>query len=226
VSAPAAVSVSPVPLKPGAFDGASLAIEAVVEDAEVKTWLLPCIENWLPEGTILATYTSSLSIELLARSLARPTRFARFHFLNPAHLTAVLEVVPGPETDQPTIDDLAKFGRRMGKRLLVLHRDVPGLVWNRLQFALLRECLYLLDQGIADVSTIDAAVSEGLAPRWLAGGPLATADLGGSIRSGAPQVNSGKSWQTGKTCLRRLRGALLKEALPAGGARKAAKRLS
>jgi 3-hydroxybutyryl-CoA dehydrogenase len=56
---------------------------------------------------------------------------------------------------------------------------VPGFVWNRLQFALLRECLHLIDEGVADAATIDAAICEGLAPRWLASGPLATADLGG-----------------------------------------------
>ena len=67
----------------------------------------------------------------------------------------------------------------MGKTPIVARRDVPGFVWNRLQFALLRECLHLIDEGVADAATIDAAICEGLAPRWLATGPLATADLGG-----------------------------------------------
>jgi 3-hydroxybutyryl-CoA dehydrogenase len=67
----------------------------------------------------------------------------------------------------------------MGKRPLVLRRDVPGFIWNRIQFAVLRECLHVLDEGVADPAAIDAAVSDGLAPRWLAAGPLATVDLGG-----------------------------------------------
>ena len=67
----------------------------------------------------------------------------------------------------------------MGKRPLVLRHDVPGFVWNRIQFAVLRECLHILGEQVADASAIDAAVSDGLAPRWLAAGPLATVDLGG-----------------------------------------------
>jgi 3-hydroxyacyl-CoA dehydrogenase len=67
----------------------------------------------------------------------------------------------------------------MRKQPLILQRGVPGFVWNRIQFAVLRECLHPLDEGVADASAIDAAVSDGLAPRWLAAGPLATAELGG-----------------------------------------------
>jgi len=178
-SALAGVSVTPMPLAPDTFFGGELAVETVVEDVEVKIELLQRIEGWLPQDAVLATNTSSFSIEVLARALARPGRFAGFHFLNPAHLTAVVEVVPGPATDQSTIDVLADLARWMGKTPLVLRRDVPGFIWNRLQFALIRECLHLLDEGVAHIASIDAAVSDGLAPRWLAGGPLATADLGG-----------------------------------------------
>jgi 3-hydroxybutyryl-CoA dehydrogenase len=67
----------------------------------------------------------------------------------------------------------------MGKAPLIVQRDVPGFIWNRLQLAVLRECLHLLDEGVADVASIDAAVSDGLAPRWVGSGPFATADLGG-----------------------------------------------
>jgi 3-hydroxybutyryl-CoA dehydrogenase len=66
----------------------------------------------------------------------------------------------------------------MGKAPLV-SADVPGFIWNRIQFAVLRECLHMLEQGVADAAAIDAAMSDGLAPRWMAAGPLATADLGG-----------------------------------------------
>jgi 3-hydroxybutyryl-CoA dehydrogenase len=77
------------------------------------------------------------------------------------------------------MDALVEVAARMGKAPLVVRADAPGFIWNRIQFAVLRECLHMLEAGIADAADIDAAVSDGLAPRWTAAGPLATADLGG-----------------------------------------------
>jgi 3-hydroxyacyl-CoA dehydrogenase len=91
----------------------------------------------------------------------------------------VVEVVPGPGTDPDAVDALRDLAARMGKAPLVVRRDVPGFIWNRVQFAVLRECLHMLDEGVATAADIDAAVADGLAPRWMAAGPLATADLGG-----------------------------------------------
>ncbi len=87
--------------------------------------------------------------------------------------------MPGPETSPRTIDALRELAGRMGKTPLVIRRELPGFVWNRIQFAVLRECLHMLEEGVASADDIDAAVSDGLAPRWVAAGPLATADLGG-----------------------------------------------
>jgi 3-hydroxybutyryl-CoA dehydrogenase len=162
-----------------AFAGADLVVETVVEDLEVKRALLTRIEPWCPAGTVLATNTSSLRIADIASPLARPERLAGLHFLKPAHLTAVVEVVPGPATAPAVVDALRELAARMGKTPLVVRADAPGFIWNRIQFAVLRECLHMLEAGIADAADIDAAVSDGLAPRWTAAGPLATADLGG-----------------------------------------------
>jgi 3-hydroxybutyryl-CoA dehydrogenase len=74
---------------------------------------------------------------------------------------------------------LREVAAAMRKAPLVARRDVPGFIWNRVQFAVLRECLHMLEEGVASAGDIDAAVSDGLAPRWTAAGPLATADLGG-----------------------------------------------
>ncbi len=186
----AGVEVGAVEIAEESFAGTELVIETIVEDAAAKRELFARIEPWLAEDAVLATNTSSLSIAALADGVARPERFAGFHFLNPAHLTAVVEVVPGPATAPETVDRLADLGRRMGKAPLVLLRDVPGFIWNRLQFAVLRECLHMLDEGVAEVESIDAAVADGLAPRWLAAGPLATAELGGpdTFRRAAEQL--------------------------------------
>jgi 3-hydroxybutyryl-CoA dehydrogenase len=175
----AGAPIHSLPLAAESLADAELAIETIAEDLVLKKELLGQVDGWLPTDALLATNTSSLSIGVLADAVARPGRFAGFHFLNPAHLTGVVEVVPGPATSQRTADRLARYARRMDKMPLVLRRDVPGFIWNRIQFAVLRECLYLLREGFADVESIDAAVSDGLAPRWTATGPLATADLGG-----------------------------------------------
>jgi 3-hydroxybutyryl-CoA dehydrogenase len=167
------------PFGAGAFVEAHVAIETVVEDLAVKREVLGTIESWLPADAVVATNTSSLPIHELAEALKRPERFAGLHFLNPAQLTAVVEVVPGPATSPETVGRLVELVRRMSKQPLVLRNDAPGFIWNRIQFAVLRECLHILDEGVADVAAIDAAVSDGLAPRWLAAGPLATVDLGG-----------------------------------------------
>jgi 3-hydroxybutyryl-CoA dehydrogenase len=166
-------------LEAPAFADADLVIETVIEDAKVKRALLARLESWLAPEAVIATNTSSLPIGGLAEALGRPERFAGLHFMNPAHLTLIVEVIAGPATSESTVAALSDFAGTLGKQPLVVRKDVPGFLWNRLQFALLRECLHLLDEGIADVEAIDAAITDGLAPRWVAAGPLATADLGG-----------------------------------------------
>ena len=182
--------VAPAPLARESFDGATLVIETIVEDLAVKRELLARIEQWTAPDTVAATNTSSLSIDALAEALERPERFAGLHFLFPAERTDVVEVIAGSRTAADARELLIALVEGMGKHPLVLRRDIPGFIWNRLQFAVLRECLHLLEEGVADAESIDAAVSDGLAPRWLAGGPLATADLGGleTFRSVARQL--------------------------------------
>jgi 3-hydroxybutyryl-CoA dehydrogenase len=171
--------VEPCALGEPAVAGADLVLESIAEDREAKTALYRDLERWAPPGAVLATNTSSLSITELGGGLAAPERFAGLHFMHPAHETAVVEIVAGERTEAAAIATLHDLAGRMGKTPVVARRDVPGFIWNRLQFALLRECLHLIEEGVADAATIDAAICEGLAPRWLATGPLATADLGG-----------------------------------------------
>ncbi len=163
---------------PQAFAGADLVVETIAEDLEAKRDLLRRVEPWLTDDAVVASNTSSLRITDLAQAMARPARLAGLHFLKPAHLTSVVEVVAGPATDDATVATLRDVADRMGKAPLV-SADVPGFIWNRIQFAVLRECLHMLEAGVADAAAIDAAMSDGLAPRWMAAGPLATADLGG-----------------------------------------------
>jgi 3-hydroxybutyryl-CoA dehydrogenase len=172
-------AVRAAPIAAETFADADLVLETIVEDLPAKHEVLARIEGWCRPDTLIATNTSSLRIADIAAPLAHPGRFAGLHFLKPAHLTAVVELIPGPETDDATTTQLRGIAARMGKAPLVAQRDVPGFIWNRIQFAVLRECLHMLETGVASAEDIDAAVADGLAPRWVAAGPLATADLGG-----------------------------------------------
>jgi 3-hydroxybutyryl-CoA dehydrogenase len=167
------------PIDEQSFIDASLVIETISEDLDAKRQVLAHVEPWLAPEAVIATNTSSLRLEDLAAVLVDPERFVGLHFLNPAEATAIVEITPAPGTQAEVVALLVELARRMGKRPLVLDHASPGFVWNRLQAAMLRECLALLEEGVAEASDIDAAVSDGLAPRWLAAGPLRTADLGG-----------------------------------------------
>lgn len=171
--------VTPAPIDAPTFADVDLVLETIVEDLATKHALLARIEPWCHPKAIIATNTSSLTIADVASCLTKPGRAAGLHFLKPAHLTGVVEIIPGPKTDDATVATLKDLAASMGKAPLVARRDVPGFIWNRIQFAVLRECLHMLEAGVASAEDIDAAVSDGLAPRWTAAGPLATADLGG-----------------------------------------------
>jgi 3-hydroxybutyryl-CoA dehydrogenase len=156
-----------------------LIIETIVEDFEAKADVLRAVESRVPKRTIIATNTSSLSITELKGILRTQERFVGLHFLYPANRTHLVEVITDPGCDAAVRQQCLQFVAHLGKRSISVAADTPGFVWNRLQFALLREALYLLDAGVASAEDIDKAVSIGLAPRWLTAGPLATADLGG-----------------------------------------------
>lgn len=223
-------------IEPAAFADAALVVESVAEALEVKRSVLSMVDAAAPSDAIIATNTSSLSLAEIATALARPERFAGLHFLHPAQATAVVEVVAAPATSSATLRALADLVVATGKRPIVVRHDVPGFVWNRLQFALLRECLHLLEEGVADAEAIDAAVADGLAPRWMATGPLATVDLGGvetfatiaaelnAVLSSAPTASSeltkrataGETFHEWTAQRRRLADALREEALTRG----------
>lgn len=175
-----AAMVQAAALESRTFVDADIVIETVIEDMEVKRDLLATISVHCPAETLIATNTSSLSISKLAEAVRLPERFVGLHFLNPASQTTIAEVAPGAATTAGAIDRAAALVRDMGKQPIVLGREINGFVWNRIQFAVLRECLHLLDEGVADAEEIDLVVSAGLAPRWLAAGPFATVDLGGT----------------------------------------------
>jgi 3-hydroxybutyryl-CoA dehydrogenase len=162
-----------------ALEGAELVIETIVEEAEPKRAVLARAEELTAPDAIVTTNTSSLPLAALVGALRRPERFAGVHFLNPPELVEVVEVVGGERTAPETLETLAGWMRELGKAPVVVRRDTPGFVVNRLQYALLREAYALVDSGIASFEDVDRAVTHGLGARWAAIGPFETMDLAG-----------------------------------------------
>jgi 3-hydroxybutyryl-CoA dehydrogenase len=162
-----------------ALEGAQLVVETIVEEAEPKRAVLARAEEVAAPGALLTTNTSSLRLAALEGALQQPGRFAGLHFLNPPELVEVVEVVCGERTAPATLETLAGWMRELGKFPIVVRRDTPGFVVNRLQYALLREAYALVDAGIASFADVDRAVTHGLGARWAAVGPFETMDLAG-----------------------------------------------
>jgi len=163
----------------GACESVDLLIEAVPEDLALKQSMFERFDRCCPKEALLASNTSGLSITAIARATARPERVAGVHFWNPPHVIPLVEITQGEETAEPTTALLLQVCRQIGKRPILVRHDVPGFVGNRLQFAVLREALHILSQGIASAEDIDAAMSCGPGLRYGLLGPLRTADLGG-----------------------------------------------
>ncbi|HEX5194466.1 MAG TPA: 3-hydroxyacyl-CoA dehydrogenase family protein [Solirubrobacteraceae bacterium] len=157
----------------------ALIYEAVAEDLDIKRSVLANAERCLARDGVLTTGTSSLSVAELASALAVPERFAAWHWFHPADLMPLVEIVPGDATADDVTDGLRGWSAALGKRAIVLARDAPGFVANRLQYALLREGYALVEAGVCNPADVDLAVTAGLGPRWAAIGPFATMDLGG-----------------------------------------------
>jgi len=162
-----------------AVDGAALVAESVVEDLAVKCELLARAEQVTPADAILTTNTSSLPLAALGDGLRDPSRFAALHWFNPPELIELVEIVAAPATAPATLAQLEAWARAAGKTPVRLHRDVPGFVANRLQYALIREAYALVEAGVCDRAAVDAAVTAGLGARWAAVGPFESMDLAG-----------------------------------------------
>jgi 3-hydroxybutyryl-CoA dehydrogenase len=162
-----------------ALVGAALVVETISEAAEPKRAVLARAGELASADAILTTNTSSLPLAALAGALERPGRFAGLHFLNPPELVELVEVVGGELTSPDTLELLCGWMEQLGKAPVVVRRDVPGFVVNRLQYALLREAYALVDAGVCSFADVDRAVTHGLGARWAAIGPFETMDLAG-----------------------------------------------
>jgi 3-hydroxybutyryl-CoA dehydrogenase len=164
---------------PAALEGVGLVVETISEQMEPKREVLALAEKHAASDAIITSNTSSLSLTELASGLARPGRFAGYHWLNPPELVELVEVVGTEATEPDVLEALRAWTEALGKAPVVVRRDIPGFVVNRLQYALLREAFDLVESGVCSYEDVDRALTRGLGARWAAVGPYETMDLGG-----------------------------------------------
>lgn len=161
------------------MEDAYLVLENIVENLSAKQAFFQQASKLSPQDALLLTDTSGLSISEIAQAVTNPSRFAGQHWLNPPHLIPLCEIIKGEHTADETIETLVGIANYLGKKPVVLHRDIPGFITNRLQFALLREALHIVQSAAASVEDVDNTIKYGLGVRYACLGPFDTADLAG-----------------------------------------------
>lgn len=162
-----------------AFKDCQLIIEAIVEKLDVKKVFWKEVEAIVDRDCILASNTSGLSINAMSEDLEHKDRFIGMHWWNPPNLIPLIELIKGDETKQEVVDALQELIARVGKESVVVLKDAPGFIGNRIQFAVLREAMHIVEEGIATAEDVDKAMKFGPGFRYPTIGPFETADLGG-----------------------------------------------
>lgn len=161
------------------IENSTFIFEVIPEVLDMKKEMYKKIENMISEEVVIASNTSGFKPSLLAEEMQNPNRFVVTHFWNPAHLIPLVEVVKGEQTDEQTVERAMQVIKDMNKQPILLNKEIPGFIGNRLQYALFREAQSLLDAGVATKEDIDAAVTYSIGRRLPVTGPLMTADMGG-----------------------------------------------
>lgn len=162
-----------------AVEDADYIQESVPEDYGAKRRAFAEISKWAPRDAIIASSTSALLISRIQGAARGPERCLTAHPWNPVYLIPLVELVPGKLTSKSTVEAARGFMEGLGKVPVVLRRDVPGHLANRLQAAILREAIDLVDRGIATVEDVDKAVRFGPGLRWALMGPFMIFHLAG-----------------------------------------------
>jgi 3-hydroxybutyryl-CoA dehydrogenase len=162
-----------------AVSGAQFIIEAVSENLALKQKIFQDLDSLSQPQTILATNTSVISITEIARNSRLKERIVGTHFWFPPYLIPLVEVVKGKDTSNETMEQTYDLMKKVGKHPIKCMKDVPGFVANRLQHALWREAISIVEHGIADASTVDEAIKNSIGIRLAVLGPIENADMVG-----------------------------------------------
>jgi 3-hydroxybutyryl-CoA dehydrogenase len=162
-----------------AWKDVDLVIEAATEDLALKQKLFAQIEALARPDIPLTSNTSNFPIGEIGKSLKKRNRIAGTHFFMPAHLVPLVEVVSCESTDPKIAEGLCTLMKDLGKAPIWVKKDVPGFVGNRIQHAMMREALYLIQDGVVSPEGVDIAVRFGFGFRFIACGPIMQKEMSG-----------------------------------------------
>lgn len=161
-----------------ALDGAEYVIEAVPEKKDLKAQVISQIEGLVGEDVIIASNTSGIPISSLSPSMKHPGRLVGMHWSNPPHLIPMIEVIPGDQTDPSVVDRVREVVRAFGYHP-VLEKEIAGFIENRVLYAIMRECVALVQAGIATQEDVDTCVKWGIGYKLSVVGPMRLLDMAG-----------------------------------------------
>jgi 3-hydroxybutyryl-CoA dehydrogenase/5-formyl-3-hydroxy-2-methylpyridine 4-carboxylate dehydrogenase len=158
--------------------GTNFVVEAIPEKLDLKKTVLAEVEKNIGDDVIIATNTSGIPVTDIAEALTHPGRFIGMHWSNPPHVIPMIEVIPGKATDKKFVAELVEMVHGFGYEA-VLEKEKPGFVENRVLYAILRECLALVDEGIISQKDLDICVRWGIGYKLAVVGPMRLLDMAG-----------------------------------------------
>jgi len=161
------------------IEKADVVFEAIIEHLETKQELFAEIEKFCPKHALMASSTSGLSPQDISNRMNAGDRMLVTHFWNPPYLVPLVEVVAGKSTSRETINVALAFLRVLGKEPVLLKKDIVGHIGNRIQHAMFREAIHLIQQGVASPEDIDQVILSSLGPRYSMIGPMEYMDAVG-----------------------------------------------
>ncbi|WP_345249998.1 3-hydroxyacyl-CoA dehydrogenase NAD-binding domain-containing protein [Pigmentiphaga soli] len=172
------------------WDGADLVIESVSEDLAVKQALFAQLDALVPAGVPIGSNSSGYPISRIAGGLATRARMFGTHYFMPAHLVPLVEVVMGADSDAALAARVVELFAAHGKKPVLVRKDIPGFLANRIQHALMREALALIDEGVATFDDVDLAVRYSFGFRYAAIGPMLQKEISGwdSVYQAAQEI--------------------------------------
>lgn len=162
-----------------AVKDADLVIENVPEKEEIKASVYKQIDGMVSTDTIVASDTSGIPITKLQAHISNPSRMVGMHWSNPPHIIPMIEVIRGEQTAMETVETIRDFIKSLGLLPVLLKKDVPGFVENRVLYALLREVVDLVERDVIEPEDIDTCVSWGIGYKLAVVGPMALLDMAG-----------------------------------------------
>lgn len=162
-----------------AVAGAELVIENVPENIDIKADVYRAIDPLIRPSVIVASDTSGIPITKLQAFISNPSRMAGMHWSNPPHIIPMIEVIGGTQTAPETVAVIRELIRGIGLLPVVVKKDVPGFVENRVLYALLREAVDLVERGVIEPEDLDTCVSWGIGYKIAVIGPMALLDMAG-----------------------------------------------